>query len=406
MKILVFTSLYPNNVQPTHGVFVKERLTAVSRLPGCQVTVVAPVPYFPPLPVGRWFSYSQVARKEVIEGVEVHHPRYFLIPKVAMALHGLLMYLSLRSFVRELHRERRFDLVDAHYVYPDGFAAVRLAGLLGLRVVVTARGSDIHRFTEFPLIRRLVLGTLQRADRAIAVSASLKEAMMRLGLPETKIAVVPNGVDTEKFHPMSRAEARSRLGLENGKLILSVGHLVPLKGFDLLIRSFAALVEQKEHRDSRLVIVGEGPERPRLEKLVASLGLSDRVRLVGAVAHRDLRPWYSAADAFCLASSREGWPNVLLESMACGTPVVATAVGGAPEIVASDRLGLLAERSEPPLARALDRALSEVWDHRLIAGHARARSWEAVAAGVVEVFRPILQATERAPSKTGGETPG
>ena len=393
MKILVFTSLYPNHVRPNHGVFVKERMTAVSRLPGCQVTVVAPVPYFPPLKVGGWFHYSQVARKEVIEGVEVHHPRYFLIPKVAMALHGPLMLCSLRAFVRRLHRERRFDLIDAHYVYPDGFAAVRLANALRLPVVVTARGSDIHRFTDFPLIRRLIVRTLRGADRVIAVSQSLKEAMTRLGIAEAKIAVVPNGVDSRKFYPTPKDEARRQLGLGNGKVILSVGHLVPLKGFDLLVRSFGQLLQRSDGRDYRLMIVGEGQERERLEKLIASLGLEDHVRLVGAVAHPELRVWYSAADAFCLASTREGWPNVLLESMACGTPVIATAAGGTAEIVASERLGLLAERLEPEVVRALTRALSEPWDRGFIAGYARARSWENVAASVTEIFHSILSGT-------------
>lgn len=396
MKILVFTSLYPNNMRPTHGVFVKERMTAVSRLPGWQVTVVAPVPYFPPLRLGRRWLYSQVARKEMIEGVEVHHPRYLMIPKVAMALHGPLMFLSLWRFVRNLHRERCFDLIDAHYVYPDGFAGVCLGRALGLPVVVSARGTDVNLFARFPLIRAYLSHTLRRAHMSIAVCQALKKAMVELGVPADKVVVVPNGVDERKFFPLPKEEARAKLGLPAGAIILSVGHLIPRKGFDSVIRALS-LLRERNRRDAQLIIVGEGQERHRLIELARSLGLADNVRLVGGIPHEHLGTWYSAADVFCLASSREGWPNVVLESMACGTPVVATAVWGTPEVVTSREVGLLVEANESAIAGTLAYALEKPWNRKAIVEYAREHSWDRVAASVERVMVSVLQERNRAP---------
>ncbi len=392
MKVLVFTSLYPNNVWPHHGVFVKERMTQCARHEGCAVKVVAPVPYFPSLKINQRWLFSQVVRREVIEGLEVFHPRYFMIPKIGMMLYGVMMFLSVLPTVRRIRREFDFDIIDAHYVYPDGFAAVLLGRFFHTPVVVSARGSDINLLGGFPLIRRLLQYTLRRADRLIAVCQALKEAMVGLGIPSEKVSVIPNGVDTEKFHPVPQQEAREKLGLPKDKrVILSVGGLIPRKGFDLLLKALRILREDGRETDLYLVIVGEGELRKELEKQVSLVNLDEHVRLAGDVPHRELYLWYSAADVFCLASSREGWPNVLLESLACGTPVVATEVWGVPEIIRSDHIGLLTERSEVTIAEGIFRALHRPWSAEAIIQYAREHTWDRAAVAILRLFESVLR---------------
>ena len=391
VKILVFTTLFPNNVWPNHGIFVKERMSAVSRLKGCDLRVVAPVPYHPPIRVGKRWRHSQVAREEVIDGIQVYHPRYFMIPKISMFFHGFLMFFSVLYFVSRIRARFNFDIIDAHYVYPDGFAAVLLGGFFRKPVVVTARGSDINVFTQLRFIRRLLRYTLNRVDAVIAVSEALKRRIVGLGIPEKKIAVVPNGVDPTKFHPIAKSEAREKLGLPNHrKLLLSVGALHSVKGFDQLIRAIKTLVDEFLEMDVLLVIVGEGDLHKELSRMISEYSLDAHVRLVGAVPHDQLNLWYSAADLFCLASRNEGWPNVVIESLACGRPVVATAVGGIPEIIRSEALGLLTESDNSQMAAKICQALGRTWKPKEIVCYAEQHTWENTARSVVRNFESAM----------------
>jgi len=256
--------------------------------------------------------------------------------------------------------------------------------------VVSARGSDISQFFQFPLVRGLLGYTLKNSSKVIGVCQALKDAMVRLKIPPEKIAVIPNGVDHKKFFPIPRDQARKQLGLPLEKrIILSVGGLIPRKGFDILIKSLKLLIQELPLHDVALVIIGEGPERDNLAKLTHSEGLDKNVSLVGAIPHKDLRVWYSAADLFCLASDREGWPNVVLESMACGTPVVATNVWGIPEIIQSEDVGLLTIREERVMAKQIRAALTRVWEADKIVAYSRQHTWQRTAASVVSTLATI-----------------
>lgn len=406
MKILTFTSLFPNNVRPRQGVFVSERMAQVARISGCRVKVVAPVPYSPPLVPGGRSQLRQVAQREEIAGLDVHHPRYFMVPKVTMTSYGLTMFLSAAPLVGRIRRDFDFDVIDAHFLYPDGFAAVLLGRLYRRPVVVSARGSDVNVYGDRPVIRRLLRYTLQHADGAIAVSGALKRRMAdHLGVPPGKIAVIPNGVDMGKFFREDRDGARRTLGLPGGRLLLSVGSLLPVKGFDLLIDAVKELVARESAGAVRLAIVGEGPERGALEARVRRAGLQDRVSFVGAVPHEKLRHWYSAADVLCLASRHEGCPNVVLEALACGTPVVASAVGGLPEILGSEHLGVLCGGGRRQLADGIGQALARRWDPALIASHVREHhSWVRAAHDVVAFFRRCVGSGSHRPSRDGGHS--
>lgn len=390
MKVLVYSTLYPNNVWPQHGVFIQERMAHFAKFTGAAVKVVAPVPYYPSIKIGSRWLYSQVKRHEITGPMEVFHPRYPMTPKIGMTLYGTCMFLSTLATVRRLRRTFDFDVIDAHYVYPDGFAAVILGRVLDRPVVVSARGSDINLYSQMPLIRPLLRRTLRQAACVIAVSEALKDSVVRLGISEDHVRVIPNGVDAQKFTPIPRREARTRLGLDEGTYLLSVGNLTENKGFHLLIRALHLLRTRHHMSGLSLLIVGDGPMRQELERLAASLNVADRVRFAGRVAHEHLYTWYSAADLFCLASAREGWPNVLMEAMACGLPIVATGVGGVPEIVSSEAIGLLARRDYKELAQTILAAFQRPWRADVLRQHAAPFSWSRVAESLSQTFAQVL----------------
>lgn len=383
MKILTFSTLFPNAEQPSHGIFVENRLRHL--VSGGQVgaRVVAPVPWFPsssPL-FGRYASVANVPRYEQRHGMDVEHPRYLTIPKAGMTAAPALLYMGAMAAVR---RQPDFDLLDAHYFYPDGIAAAMIARRLGKPFTITARGTDINLIPRYSLPRRMILWAADRADGIITVCQALKDSLVAVGVDERRVVVLRNGVDLDMFRPADRAAARRGHGLE-GPAIISVGHLIPRKGHDIVIRALAQLP------GLQLLIAGDGPEEATLRSLAASLGLADRIRFLGRVGHDSLAELYTAVDALVLASSREGWANVLLEAMACGTPVVASNVWGTPEVVAVPEAGLLMQdRTPDALAAALRRLLADPPDRGRTRAYAEQFSWDATTQGQIDLFSRIL----------------
>ncbi len=365
-------------------------MTHFAALPGNEIKVIAPVPYYPSIGVGSRQSYSLIERHHLLDGIDVYHPRYFMTPKIGMSLYGLMMYYSVLKSVKRLRQSFDFDLIDAHYIYPDGLAAVLLGRYFKKPVVLSARGSDINQFAHFPVIRKLLRYTLAKAEHVIAVCDALKRAIVDLNVPEEKVTVIPNGVDTVKFSHVLQELARRKLQLPDQQMILSVGSLIPRKGHDLLIRAFEKIVQQKGKANPCLYIIGEGDAGKQLQQLIDSLSLQDNVKLLGSFSHADLKLWYNAADLFCLASSREGWPNVVMESLACGTPVVATDVWGIPEIITSDEMGLLTKRSVPDIYEKCVRGLEKKWNREMISAKMQSRTWDRAAVSVKRVFISVL----------------
>ncbi|HWP47806.1 MAG TPA: glycosyltransferase family 4 protein [Candidatus Limnocylindrales bacterium] len=395
MRILTFTTLFPSYGSPLHGLFVKARMEAVAEY--CQVEVVAPIPWFSSLRPSRSYGpSSEVRYKEWIGKLQVYHPPFFFIPKIGKGLDGWGLFLSAYAACKKLQRYFPFDLLDVHYAYPDGYAGYLMSRAFNKPYTVTIRGSDINVLAQDPLRRRLIYKALSRANRVIAVSRSLKEATVRLGVPEENITVIPNGVDLATFFPMDRRVARKTLHLPTDKkILLSVGRLTELKGFHLLIEAMGSLVK-RFGEDLLLVIVGGEAERGNfrayLEKRITEQGLERYVLLAGSRPPHELRVWYNAADLFCLVSSREGCPNVCLEALACGVPVVATRVGGIPEIICAPDYGLLIpEREVEAIAAGIGQGLKTKWDTEKIVLYARQQSWARKAKKVVEVFEAICR---------------
>jgi teichuronic acid biosynthesis glycosyltransferase TuaC len=388
LRILTLTTLYPNSCQPGHGIFVKTRLMQLLAAGGIESRVVAPVPWFPfgSSRLGRYSLYARVPSHERLDGIEVHHPRFPVIPKFGMTVAPWIVTRFVSSTIRRLLAEGfDFDLIDAHYFYPDGVAAVMLGRAYRKPVVVTARGSDINLISEYVLPRLMMKWAANDSAHMISVSKALKDKMVKLGMSENKITVLRNGVDLNGFHPPTdRPVLRQRLQLADGRTLLSVGNLIPSKGHDLVIRAMKRLP------DFNLLIIGEGPEKDALTRLAVVNGVAGRVRFLGFLAHKELVPIYGAADALVLASLREGWPNVLLESMACGTPVAATRTGGVPEIVASSQAGVIfSERSVTGIEMAIRDLFADYPDRADTRLYAEGFSWEATTAGQLRLFDKI-----------------
>ncbi len=391
MKVLLFSSLYPSAVRPIHGIFVETRLRELIKTGQVQAKVVAPVPWFP-FKAKRFGEYAQFAatpHQEARNGVDVYHPRYLLLPKVGMNLAPYAMALGALHTVRRLQREGFDpDLIDAHYYYPDGVAAGLLAKWLGKPFVVTARGTDLNLIPQYPFPRRLILETAAQASASIGVCQALMDTLGELGAERSKLHTLRNGVDLQRFVPEDRIQARQRLGLPvDEPYLLSVGHLIERKGHHIAIEALSHLP------GVTLLIAGSGPEEGSLKALAKRLGVAERVRWVGVVPQTDLKWWYSAADVLALCSSREGWANVLLEAMACGTPVLATNIWGTPEVVSTPAAGLLlARRDAQALAAAWAQLQTQLPTRDDTRAHAETFSWEATTHGQLRLFREVTHA--------------
>ncbi|MFZ5609460.1 MAG: glycosyltransferase family 4 protein [Pseudomonadota bacterium] len=387
MNILTFSTLYPNAAMPNFGVFVENRLRHLVASGAVRARVLAPVPWFPlksPL-FGARAAFARAPRAETRHGLALSHPRYLVIPKLGWGLTPHMLYRAALSEARRLIAGGYdFDLIDAHYFYPDGVAAVWLAHALGKPVTVTARGTDINFIPRYPKARAKILAAGRAASAMIAVSQALKDEMVRIGLPEDRITVLRNGVDLTLFSPRERGAARARHGLARPTL-LSVGALIDRKGHDLVISALPDLP------DMDLLIAGAGPEEGALKALARALGIDERVRFLGAVPHGELPTLYSAADIMVLASSREGWANVLLEAMACGTPVVASNVWGAPECVARPEAGrLMAERTPAGIVEAVRDLRANPPSRQETRLYAEGFGWEETTQGQIALFRSLL----------------
>jgi glycosyltransferase involved in cell wall biosynthesis len=388
MRLLTFSSLYPNATKPHHGIFVETRLRQLLGTHPIEARVMAPVPWFPFTHerFGDYARQARIPRQEVRQGISIEHPRYPLIPKFGMNLAPWGMALACLPLLRaQIRNGQDFDLIDAHYFYPDGVAATLLGHWLKKPVTITARGSDLNLLPHHPIPRILIQRAAQRAAHLITVSGALKEVLIQLGVEANKITVLRNGVDLTLFQPTEREKTRRQLTLNPHPLLVSVGNLVPGKGHDLVIRAIEPL------KSFQLLIIGSGPEQHNLEQLVKQLGLDQRVQFKTHLPQAELAQYYSAADALVLASASEGWANVLLESLACGTPVISTAVGGSPELITAPEAGLLVQERTP---QALTLAIQDLFatppnreDTRRFASRF---NWDETSAGQMTLFQNVI----------------
>ena len=394
MKVLVFTNIYPSEVEPTLGTYNKSTFEALAA--HAEVRVIAPIRAW-----ARWKRPDLIVNplREHKGGVESVFPPYWSIPS-AWSLHAGAMYLSMRGWVRELRREFRFDIIVAAWAYPDAVAAALLAREAGVPLVTAVLGSDVNEFPERFGLRPQIRWGFQRAQRILAVSRSIADRAIELGAPRGRVLVQHNGVDGARFQIRDRKEARKSAGIEHDRPVIGyVGNIRLVKGSDVLIEGMDHLVKQLGNTDAELWIVGSGEIEAQVRARTIALGLTDRVRFLGRQPHDAIPRWMSAIDVFCLPSRNEGCPNVLLEALAAGKPVVATHVGGIPELLTEGQNGYIVPSEDPAaLARGLDKALNRPWDPAALRSSVEYLSWDAVAVTYKKLLEEVIAEWRRAGS--------
>jgi teichuronic acid biosynthesis glycosyltransferase TuaC len=392
VRILTFTTLYPSEARPQHGIFVEARLRKLVESGAVESRVIAPCPWFPFMSprFGHYSNFARVPREEIRYGLQVEHPRYPLLPKIGMSSAPIGLFSAVLPLLRRQIREGRdFDLIDAHYFYPDGVAAVLLGRALARPVVVTARGDDLDLIAHFTIPRRWICWAAKHAEGLVTVSSGLKRRLTALGTAPDRVRMLRNGVDLAVFRPADRDAARHTLGFARPTL-LAVANLVAKKRHLLIVDALPEL------SDVDLVIVGEGPEREAIEARARAHGVSDRVRLLGHIPQGRLPEIYSAADLLVLPSLREGWPNVLLESMACGTPVVVSNFPGVDDIVIAPEAGrILVESTPSHLAETVRELLAAPPARTATRRYAAQFDWRSTTEGQITLFHEILERPSR-----------
>ena len=390
LRVLAITKIFPSSVEPLSAPFNRQQFAALATR--CDLEVMGTIPWYPGAGLlARWSSAGKLAavpRHETIEGISVHHPRTLFVPRLAHVTWGPLYAASIAPAL--LPFRGKVEVVLGSWAYPDGFAAVIAARLLRVPCVVKLHGSDINLIAKLPGPRRMLAWALPRATRVVAVSRALADEVTQLGVPRDRISIVMNGVDAELFHPRDRAAARAELGLPAGPIALYVGNLKEEKGVLDLAAAWATVARQLP--GAMLVVVGGGPAAGALEAAVASLG--DAVRLVGPQPLPRIPTWMAACDLLVLPSHAEGTPNVVLEALASGRRVVATSVGGIPDLITRPELGTLVPASAPDaLAAAIVRELPTPYAPASVAALGARGGWDASAAALYEVLVGAAGAT-------------
>lgn len=400
MHVALVTTFYPNRAEPVRAPFVRSLARALAA--HASVSVVAPLPYAPAWPSRpRWRALRCVPRSELDAGLAIEHPRYVVVPRVD-ALSGLSYSVAICKVLARLSRNMPVDVLHAHCAFPDAVGVALAGAWLGLPLVVTAHGSDINVDGSRASLRPQIRWALQRSAAVIAVSGPLAERIEALA-PDVRDRLyrIPcAGVDRALFKPGHRSAARKNLQVpQSARVVVFAGRLVRIKALDLLLDAWQRLQADRGAGD-RLVIIGDGPLRGELEAEARRRGIGVSTHFLGEQSQHVVAEWLSAASVFCLCSDNEGTPNVVVEALACGTPVVATRVGGLPDLIREGLNGWLVPPREPAaLADALERALQAQWDAGGVCAAAEVLDWEtladrnrAVLESVVHRFRRTARA--------------
>jgi teichuronic acid biosynthesis glycosyltransferase TuaC len=385
VRVLSLSTVFPNPADESLGPFVRNRLQHLAKL--FPVQVVAPIALIDY--AAREFRRSGIPAGRRDHLLYVHHPRWLYLPFEGYS-DAFLLAARLLPFLRHLRRSYAFDVIDSHFAYPTGIAAGVLGAALGCPFTITLRGNETMH-AQAPGLRRWIRWALLRANGIITVSGSLRQFAISQGVPASRIRIIPNGVDANIFYPHPLAETRTKLGMPIDRpLIVSAGFLIERKGHHRVVRALSEM--RTRGCQAELWIVGgpgrEGQFESEIHDEVRKHGLESAVHFSGNVKPTVLAEYLSAADVVCLASSREGWPNVVHEAQACGAPAVASDVGGVKDMLPSDDFGfVIPPGDDAMLCAALTKAIEVRWNRTKIAAWGQSRSWEHVAAECAEVLR-------------------
>jgi glycosyltransferase involved in cell wall biosynthesis len=343
-SLTLISNLYPNSVEPNKGIFIQQLANALAQQ--CSLTVVSPIALHP----FSWFKTRKIPNKALINGIVVFYPRYWIIPKIGASLSGFFFALGIFNTMKRLKKAGKADKISVHWVYPDGYGLSIVAQRLKIPFSLHALGCDINDYTRYKIRRMFIIRALKRASIIIVKSDALKDKIMHLGIHSSQIKVIYNGVDSEQFIQKPMGIARFELMKQTGmifkmniKYCLFLGNFQIEKGLDDLLQAFYLLKNSSIH----LFMMGSGPLLKVIQKQIKTLDLSKQVTLLGNIPHSDIPLYMAAADLLCLSSLREGCPNVVLESLSCGTPVVSTNVGAVPKIITKVSYGQIVPIASP-----------------------------------------------------------
>lgn len=391
-RLLLVTNLFPSSAEPTRGIFTRQQMQDLREW--YDITVVAPYPWAPAWARKLLKGAVDVPAFEQIGDFDVYHPRYLVTPKIGRSLYGIFFFFGIFLTLARLKKQLNPVMISAHWMYPDGMGAWLAAKLLGLPLVTHALGCDINDYSRYFWRRLWIRLTLRGSNNVITVSSQLRERCIEIGGDPARLKVVLNGVDGDKFQPRDKQAARQQLGLPaDRKIVLFVGNYNVEKGLEYLVEGFKAVADARP--DALLCIAGSGPLEQAIQQQIDRLGIGARVKRVGRIPHADIPAYLNAADLLCLPSLREGCPNIILEALSSGTPVVSSNVGAVPDILATlpFKAGILVEPRNPA---AISQALLEALDSNLSMPHRLDwMDWRESARQIAEIYAATIGAAAR-----------
>lgn len=389
MKLLLITNIFPNPQDPLRGVFVYNISQKLKEM--CELSVISPLPWVPKVlrVLNRYKRFMSVPGLFEIGGLKVISPKYFAFPKLG-TIHPIFMFISLLPNIYRFKKNKSVSVINAQCIFPDGIAVCWVARLLKLPLVLSALGTDVNLYSKYIFRRPQIVNALKWATKITVVSEAQKKLIHALGINENKIVVIKNGVDAGRFNIKDKEGCRDILKIEkNLKIVLFVGRIEEIKGITYLIDAFGKLV--KAGRDYRLLVIGGGNQITQYKKKVSKMKLDGHISFIGEKSQDELPLWYGACDMFCLPSIMEGCPNVILEALASGRPVVASKVGGIPEIVNKKNGILFNVGNTEQLADALKITMETEKNEHEIRDSVKNYTWENTAKKYLSVCYDALQ---------------
>jgi glycosyltransferase involved in cell wall biosynthesis/radical SAM superfamily enzyme YgiQ (UPF0313 family) len=385
-KILFISSLYPNVEQPTRAVYNLQQIKGLAKL--CSVKVIAPYFWFPFLKIGnKGARLDKIPFYEKIDGIEVWHPKVFYLPKIGPLFTGFFYFLSLQKLFKKYRDIFDCDYIYTNWLYPDGFGVMLFSRYINKPYAIAGLGTDINEYLKFPIRKKMIRAALSKAKEVIVVSFALKKQLQHYGI-RREIHVLHNGKDGEIFRLRDKNTVRQSLGLKGDeRFILYVGNFEEWKGLDYLIHAVSLLQKNKDSRCLKLYLIGAGQFENKMRELIQELSLENNISFLGPRSHKEIGLWMNAAEFLCLPSINEGLSNVIIEAISCGLPVIATKVGGIPEIVTEEKLGVLVKPCDAEdLASAIKSADKKKWDRAAISKYEKIFSWDENAKHLYEII--------------------
>lgn len=402
MNLIVLSKVYPRKTFIYSGTYVNEQVEVLKKLINGNITVISPIPWSPKLLWfnKKWRAYGKTEKEKYDNGVQVYYRRYLAIPgSIFTPLHVFFMYLSIRYLIKAIIKKNKSStILHSHAIYPDGLVGGLIGRKYNILHICTVHGSDIN---ILPSTNRLnlfmVKYAIKNCDYIVAVSNAIKEKINSIMKCTNNISVINNGANPEKFKIISKDIAKKRLGIDsNDRIILFVGNLKAVKGVSSLIGAFSEYIKKNGSHRVSLYLIGDGNERQYLEKLINDLKLVKNVFFMGGKSHDEIPLWLSAADLFVLPSRSEGFPTVIPEAMMCGTPVIATEVGGVPEIITDGKTGMLVKPGDiEQLANSINTVMdNEAIKNRLVNNAielSKGYTWDNNAIQYMRIYKKLLK---------------